>query len=61
MFRVSSDSVCLMQAGSSGVKLLEREVNILKQVNHKHIIHLEEVLETPEVSCQRSMKGRRIS
>lgn len=37
------------QAGSSGVKLLEREVNILKQVNHKHIIHLEEVFETPEV------------
>ncbi|XP_058256235.1 serine/threonine-protein kinase 33 isoform X1 [Hemibagrus wyckioides] len=36
------------KAGSSGVKLLEREVNILKQVNHKHIIHLEEVLETPE-------------
>ncbi|XP_053093849.1 serine/threonine-protein kinase 33 isoform X1 [Pangasianodon hypophthalmus] len=36
------------KAGSSGVKLLEREVNILKQVNHKHIIHLEEVFETPE-------------
>ncbi|GAA6069632.1 serine/threonine-protein kinase 33 [Tachysurus ichikawai] len=36
------------KAGSSGVKLLEREVNILKQVNHKHIIHLEEVFETHE-------------
>ncbi|KAM9461680.1 serine/threonine-protein kinase 33 isoform 2-T2 [Clarias gariepinus] len=36
------------KAGSSGVKQLEREVNILKQVKHKNIIHLEEVLETPE-------------
>ncbi|XP_053490868.1 serine/threonine-protein kinase 33, partial [Ictalurus furcatus] len=36
------------KAGSSGVKLLEREVNILKRVNHRHIIHLEEVFETPE-------------
>ncbi|TUY89846.1 Serine/threonine-protein kinase 33 [Bagarius yarrelli] len=36
------------KAGSSGVKLLEREVNILKKMNHKNIIHLEEVFETPE-------------
>ncbi|KAG7468460.1 hypothetical protein MATL_G00143490 [Megalops atlanticus] len=36
------------KAGSSGVKLLEREVSILKRVNHKHIIHLEEVFETPQ-------------
>lgn len=36
------------KAGSSAVKLLEREVNILKQVNHEHIIHLEEVFETPK-------------
>lgn len=42
------------QAGSSGVKLLEREVNILKRVNHKHIIHLEEVFETPEVWFEKS-------
>ncbi|XP_036819518.1 serine/threonine-protein kinase 33-like [Oncorhynchus mykiss] len=34
------------KAGSSGVKLLEREVSILKCVNHAHIIHLEEVFET---------------
>ncbi|KAJ7994964.1 hypothetical protein DPEC_G00254990 [Dallia pectoralis] len=34
------------KAGSSGVKLLEREVGILKRVNHAHIIHLEEVFET---------------
>ncbi|KAJ6665147.1 hypothetical protein lerEdw1_005378 [Lerista edwardsae] len=36
------------KAGSSAIKLLEREVNILKRVNHEHIIHLEEVLETPK-------------
>lgn len=53
MWRVSSLTVCVLtQAGSSGVKLLAREVNILKQVNHKNIIHLEEVFETPEVRCE---------
>ncbi|XP_076970023.1 serine/threonine-protein kinase 33 isoform X3 [Tamandua tetradactyla] len=36
------------KAGSSAVKLLEREVNILKSVNHQHIIHLEQVFETPK-------------
>ncbi|XP_075694302.1 serine/threonine-protein kinase 33 [Rhinoderma darwinii] len=36
------------KAGSSAVKLLEREVSILKRVNHDHIIHLEEVFETPK-------------
>ncbi|XP_043938745.1 serine/threonine-protein kinase 33 [Protopterus annectens] len=36
------------KAGRSAVKLLEREVGILKQVNHEHIIHLEEVYETPK-------------
>ncbi|KAJ7344437.1 hypothetical protein JRQ81_000387 [Phrynocephalus forsythii] len=36
------------KAGSSAVKLLEREVSILKTVNHEHIIHLEEVFETPK-------------
>lgn len=35
------------KAGSSAVKLLEREVNILKIVKHEHIIHLEQVFETP--------------
>ncbi|XP_047126704.1 serine/threonine-protein kinase 33 isoform X1 [Hydra vulgaris] len=34
------------KAGSVGVKLLEREVLIMKMVNHPHIIHLEEVFET---------------
>ncbi|XP_071371939.1 serine/threonine-protein kinase 33 [Centroberyx affinis] len=36
------------KAGSSKVELLEREVSILKQVNHAHIIHLKEVFETPK-------------
>lgn len=36
------------KAGSSAIKLLEREVSILKRVNHEHIIHLEEVFETPK-------------
>ncbi|XP_029437955.1 serine/threonine-protein kinase 33 isoform X2 [Rhinatrema bivittatum] len=36
------------KAGSSAVKLLEREVHILKSVNHEHIIHLEEIFETPK-------------
>eukprot|EP00794_Sanderia_malayensis_P012963 gene12963-14296_t len=34
------------KAGSAAVKLLEREVSILKNVYHKHVIHLEEVYET---------------
>ncbi|XP_030056893.1 serine/threonine-protein kinase 33 isoform X2 [Microcaecilia unicolor] len=36
------------KAGSLAVKLLEREVHILKSVNHEHIIHLEEIFETPK-------------
>jgi len=32
--------------GSSAIKLLEREVEVLKRVNHAHIIKLEEVFET---------------
>ncbi|XP_027708367.1 serine/threonine-protein kinase 33 [Vombatus ursinus] len=36
------------KAGSSAVKLLEQEVNILKSVNHEHIIHLQRVFETPK-------------
>ncbi|KAB0348244.1 hypothetical protein FD754_013101 [Muntiacus muntjak] len=36
------------KAGSSAVKLLEREVDILKSVKHEHIIHLEQVFETPK-------------
>ncbi|XP_049636619.1 serine/threonine-protein kinase 33 [Suncus etruscus] len=36
------------KAGSSAVKLLEREVTILKSVKHEHIIHLAQVFETPK-------------
>lgn len=45
-------SVSLFKAGSSAVKLLEQEVNILKSVKHEHIIHLEQVFETPKVMLQ---------
>lgn len=38
------------KAGSAAVKLLEREVSIMKKVDHPHIIHLEEVFETANVS-----------
>ena len=37
-----------IQAGSSKIKLLEREVSILKRVHHDHIIRLKEVFETPQ-------------
>lgn len=30
--------------------MLEHEINILKQVNHAHIIHLQEVYNTSKVS-----------
>jgi len=33
-------------AGTTGIRLLEREVSILKRVTHKNIIHLEAVFET---------------
>ncbi|KAM4845811.1 serine/threonine-protein kinase 33 isoform 2-T11 [Thomomys bottae] len=36
------------KAGSSTVRLLEREVYILKSVKHEHIIHLEQIFETPK-------------
>ncbi|XP_021064742.1 serine/threonine-protein kinase 33 isoform X1 [Mus pahari] len=36
------------KAGSSAMKLLEREVSILKTVKHQHIIHLEQVFESPQ-------------
>lgn len=34
------------RAGSAHVKLLEHEVKIMKKVNHRNIIHLEEVFES---------------
>lgn len=36
------------KAGSSALKLLEREVAILKRVNHPNIINLNEVIESPK-------------
>ena len=30
--------------------MLGQEINILRQVNHAHIIHLQEVYDTPKVS-----------
>lgn len=38
------------QAGGSGIKLLEREVAILKKVSHPNIIQLNEVFETAKVN-----------
>lgn len=35
------------KAGSYAVKLLEREVNIMKMIDHEHVICLSEVYETP--------------
>lgn len=34
------------KAGTSAVKLLEREVLIMKKINHEHLVHLEEIYET---------------
>ncbi|XP_034536156.1 serine/threonine-protein kinase 33 isoform X2 [Notolabrus celidotus] len=36
--------------GSSKVEMLENEINILKQVNHAHIIHLKEVYITAKMT-----------
>ncbi|XP_028357382.1 serine/threonine-protein kinase 33 isoform X2 [Physeter macrocephalus] len=45
---IRMDNGAAIQAGRSAVKLLEREVTILKSVKHEHIIHLEQVFETPK-------------
>ncbi|KAM8763177.1 serine/threonine-protein kinase 33 isoform 2-T2 [Acanthopagrus schlegelii] len=42
--------VCRPAAGSSKVKMLGQEINILRQVNHAHIIHLQEVYDTPKMT-----------
>ena len=49
-YREEQKITSIVQAGSHGVILLEREVHILKHVNHPHIIQLKEVFETPKVS-----------
>ncbi|KAK5611004.1 hypothetical protein CRENBAI_023227 [Crenichthys baileyi] len=38
-------------AGSSKFRMLDNEINILKQVNHAHIIHLEATYNTPTKIC----------
>ncbi|XP_076584898.1 serine/threonine-protein kinase 33 isoform X1 [Chaetodon auriga] len=43
--------VCRPAAGSSKVKMLGHEINILRQVNHAHIIHLQEVYDTAKMTC----------
>jgi len=42
--------LCIFQAGGTGIKLLEREVAILKRVVHPNVIQLNEVFETAKVS-----------
>ncbi|KAK1891424.1 Serine/threonine-protein kinase 33 [Dissostichus eleginoides] len=42
--------VCRPAAGSSTAKMLGHEINILKQVNHLHIIHLQEVYHTAKMT-----------
>ena len=46
----------VFQAGTPAIKLLEREVAILKRVQHDHIITLKEVFETPKVSKNNDLK-----
>ena len=45
----SRDTIHSSQLGVTGHKMLEREVAILKRVQHPHIVALEEVFETSEV------------
>ncbi|XP_070688144.1 serine/threonine-protein kinase 33 [Pempheris klunzingeri] len=42
--------VCRPAAGSSKVQMLGHEINILRQVNHAHIIHLREVYDTAKMT-----------
>ena len=46
----------VFQAGTPAIKLLEREVAILKRVQHDHIITLKEVFETPKVGKNNDFK-----
>ena len=49
--------VLLRQAGSANIKLLEREIGILKSVSHDNVIELKEVYETQNVSISLLMKS----
>ena len=46
-----------IQAGSYAVKMLEREVNIMKMIDHQHVVCLNEVYETPTVCELLQMKA----
>lgn len=39
----------ITQPGSTSIQMLTREVEVLKRLDHPHIIKLEEILETPQV------------
>jgi len=41
-------TVCREKAGNVGMKMVEREIAILKMIQHPNIIHLEKVYETPQ-------------
>ena len=38
-----------LQPGSTSIQMLTREVEVLKRLDHPHIIKLEDILETPQV------------
>lgn len=43
-------AIIIMQPGSVSIQLLEREVEVLKRVNHPSIIQVEAVYETGKVT-----------
>ena len=43
------------------MELIDREVEVLQSLKHPHIIHLEEVLETPKVRSREGRGGERRS
>ncbi|XP_029983257.1 serine/threonine-protein kinase 33 isoform X2 [Sphaeramia orbicularis] len=42
--------ICRPEPGNSQFKMLDQEMNILKQVNHAHIIHLKEIFESAKMT-----------
>ncbi|XP_019742576.1 serine/threonine-protein kinase 33 isoform X1 [Hippocampus comes] len=43
-------TVCKAEPGSTKIKMLEQEIKILKQVDHPHILRLEEIYETAQMT-----------
>nr|XP_061795951.1 serine/threonine-protein kinase 33-like [Nerophis lumbriciformis] len=43
-------TVCKAEPGSNKIKMLEQEIKILKQVDHPHILRLEEIYETAQMT-----------